>query len=537
MTTEGLAHAALRAGVRLVAALYSRVSDDDRDDQRSVQEQDEENQEHCDAEGWDVGGAYCDNDKSASWFGRKPREGWEKLLKDLATGRFHVVVLWEPSRGDRRLAHWIGFLDQCAELGVLIHITSHDRTYDPRKRRDYKTLAEEGMDSHDDSAKTSERVKRTKRKSAQKGLPAGRHLYGYRRVYEVGEDGKKRLAKVVFDDEAHTAVGADGETCEYTPAGVVREIVERLASGESLRSVTVSLNKRGIPTPRNGKAGWHPARLAEIAKNPAYVGQRVHQGAVLPGVKTVWEPLVPMDQFQACVARFSRAGRDSHRDGAVQWLLSGVALCGVCGRVVRRMGPRQEPTYVCSPDSRSGWGPTTGYCVSRKISAVDAYVERSVWLRLMRPDLLELLRQDARADERLAQLARDIAEKELLLDDARDRCTRGSLSLDSLEALERRLLPQVEAARRRMKETRVGPVLRGFVGKPLHEVEAEWGRRSIAQRREVIRVLIEKIEILPLGGGMKKYAPEESVRIVWREPNSRQDAETTEPADGSASAS
>lgn len=519
MTPEGLAHAAIRAGEPLVALLYSRVSNDDRADRRSVEEQDDENRDRCAEESWAIGEVFCDNDKSASRFGTKKRDDWARLLEYLPSGRAHVVVLWEPSRGDRRLAHWIGFLDTCRDLGLLIHITSHERTYDPRKRRDYKTLAEEGLDSHDDSEKTSERVKRTKKDSAKKGLPAGRRLYGYTRIYEVAPNGKRKLAKVVFDEEVQTAVGEDGTVHEYTRAGVVREIVERLASGDALRAVAVDLNKRGIPTSRNGKWGWYPTRLREIATNPAYVGQRVHRGVVLQDVKAVWEPLVPMEQFQACVARFNRAGRDSHRDGAVLRLLSGLATCGVCGRVVRRMGPPDKPTYVCAPDSRTGFGPKTGYCVSRRMSAVDTYVERSVWLRLARPDLLELLQQDERADERMARLAADMAEKKGLLDDARDRCIRGSLSLDSLEVLERRLLPQIEAARQQMKETRVAPVLRGFVGLPLRGIEAEWQRRSIAQRREVIRVLVEKIEILPLGGGMKKYRPEESVRIVWREPN------------------
>lgn len=528
VTEDGLAHAALKAGTPLVAALYSRVSNDDRGDQRSVEEQDDGNREVCAAEGWEVGEAYCDNDKSASWFGRKIREQWERLLQDLATGRFHLVVLWEPSRGDRRLAHWIGFLDLCCDLGVLIHITSHERTYDPRKRRDYKTLAEEGMDSHDDSAKTSERVKRTKRESAKKGLPAGRMLYGYKRIYEIAPNGKKQLVEVVFDEDDRVTVDRDGNEHVYTPAAVVREIFARLSSGDSLRGVTVDLNRRGVPTPRNSQRGWGYATVRGVAMNPAYVALRVHGGKVLEGVRTVWDPLVPHEHYQACVARFTRAGRDAHRVGAVRRLLAGLAVCGVCGREVRRMGPTARPTYVCAPDSRTGFGSTTGYCVSRRVDHVDAYVERSMWLRLCRPDLMELLRQDERADERLAALNREVMEKETLLADARARAAKLTLSLDSLEELEGRLIPQIEAAQRRMQETRVAPVLRDFVGGSLEQVKALWERRSIPQHREIIQALTEKIEILPLNG-RKRYEPEESVRIVWRQPNRSKDA----PVEGS----
>ncbi|OLT21658.1 hypothetical protein BJF79_15440 [Actinomadura sp. CNU-125] len=518
MTPEGLAHAALKAGQQLVAALYSRVSKDKRGNHRSVEDQDTENREVVDQEGWHIGDVYCDNDKSASRFARGTREDWDRLLEDVAAGRFHVVVLWESSRGDRRLANWVLFLDRCRDLGVLIHITSHQRTYDPRKRRDYKTLAEEGLDSADDSEKTSERLRRDKRNAAKKGKPQGRNLYGYKRIYEVQPDGKREIVDIIFDEEPRTTTDKEGQEHVYSHAEVVREIVKRLASGDSLRGVTVDLNRRGIPSPRNGKTGWQPTRLREIATNPAYVGQRVHQGEVLQGVETVWKPLVDETMFHACMERFTRTGRAQHLEGAVKRLNAGLATCGVCGRYVRRMGPRVQPVYVCAPDSRSGFGPATGYCVSRRVADVDAFVERSMWLRLARPDLVDLMKQDEDADERLAALLQEVTEKQALLDDARDRAGRRTLSLDSLERLERQLVPEIERARIRMRETRVAPVLRDFVGRTLDEVRAEWNRRSIPQRREVIRALTEKVEIMPLHG-RKRYEPDESVLITWRQPN------------------
>ncbi len=94
MTQKGLAHAALKAGQQLVAALYARVSKDKRGDQRSVEDQDTENRDVAAGEGWAIGGVYCDNDKSASRFARGEREDWDRLLEDVAACRFHVVVMW-----------------------------------------------------------------------------------------------------------------------------------------------------------------------------------------------------------------------------------------------------------------------------------------------------------------------------------------------------------------------------------------------------------------------------------------------------------
>jgi site-specific DNA recombinase len=50
---------------------------------------------------------------------------------------------------------WGGFLKRCRKHGVLIHATCHDTTYDPRKPRDFRSLAEDGVDAMYESDKTS----------------------------------------------------------------------------------------------------------------------------------------------------------------------------------------------------------------------------------------------------------------------------------------------------------------------------------------------------------------------------------------------
>lgn len=87
--------------------------------------------------------------------------------------------------------------------------------------------------------------------------------------------------------------------------------------------------------------------------------------------------------------------------------------------------------------------------------------------------------------------------------------------------IEAKLLPQIEELRAEANQARVAPVLRGFVGLGLDGVMAEWWRRSLPERREVLRALTTRIEILPVGRRPPQAPPldpEESVRIVWREP-------------------
>lgn len=542
----GLADAALAAGTPLVAAIYDRVSSDRSGIKRSVGEQGDSNREVCDAQGWTIGVHLADNDRSASRFATRARDAWEQLRADLTMDRYHVLVLWESSRGDRRLADWISLLDLCRDKGILIHITSHRHTYDVRRRRDYKTLAEEGLDSADDSEKTSERVLRTVEATAMKGLPHGHVQYGYRREYEIDASGRRRL-RGQFPDErprrcgdgallddldpaARALVERQGRT--FTTAGVVREIFERLAKGEASRSLSKDLNQRGIPSPKASEQGWYGRAIRRVAENPTYLGLRQHRGATYPAV---WPALVEASVFETVGNRLRDPARRTSHESEIKYLGTNLYVCGVCGATARPCSRKPTPknpsnrAYACWPRRPVGTPAADGFHVVREVTSVDDYVERSIWLRLARPDLMELLTADDEADERTAELTEEILAKQARLNEARDAFAAGELPVEALKRIEARLAPEIGRAQAEIGRARVGVVLDGLVSPTLDDVIAAWRDRSLPERREVIRVLTERVEILPLHN-RKKYAIEESVRIVWRDPGK------PAPEDGSAAA-
>ena len=218
----------------LDAAVYNRVSDDRNGRSKSPEEQDEENRAACADEGWAVRAAYTEPESaSASRFATKARDEWERLSADLKAGKFGVVVVWETSRSSRRMAPFVELLDACRERGVLIHVTSHGHTYDPRKWRDRKTLLEDGIAAEGTSEETSQRVQ-PRRPGPRRGRAAdGRLLYGYRREYEYDDHtGKRRfLRQIPREDEAV----------------IVREAFTRFAAGESMYAICLDLKRRGVP--------------------------------------------------------------------------------------------------------------------------------------------------------------------------------------------------------------------------------------------------------------------------------------------------
>src|SRR2546430_17717621 len=78
----------------------------------------------------------------------------------------------------------MGLLRRCREHSVLIHVITHGRTYDIGNARDWRTLAEDGVDSAYESEKTSVRLKRAMAANAARGRPHGVTLYGYERIYD-----------------------------------------------------------------------------------------------------------------------------------------------------------------------------------------------------------------------------------------------------------------------------------------------------------------------------------------------------------------
>ena len=199
----------------LRAGNLGRVSKDKSGRIRSVTEQHDDNRSEITANGWLEAATYEDA-VSASRFATKDRPDWSRLVADVSAGLIDVVVMWESSRGSRKLAEWVDFLDLCREHHVLIHVFIHHRTYDLTIRRDRKALVDDGVDNEDDSEKTSERVRRSLAANKRNGQPHGIVKYGYERIHDP------RTGKLV--PPYQRPVPEHAKICE--------EIITRIASGE-----------------------------------------------------------------------------------------------------------------------------------------------------------------------------------------------------------------------------------------------------------------------------------------------------------------
>lgn len=441
------------------AGIYSRQS---RDSTKSIDDQTRENRDVAKDQDWEVVAEYSDG-TSASRFAKKRRDDWERVLADIGAHAWDVLILWESSRGDRTPESWFAFLSLCRDRGVLIHVTSHERTYDVRKRREWRTLAEDGIDSADESEKIAVRVRRGLASSAAAGMPThGRCPYGYRRIYD------ERTGELLRQEP-------DPET-----APVVREVVERISRGDPVSSITDDFNARKVPTP--GARTWYRARVRDLASNPVYRAARVHNGVEY---KATWPALVDDVTWYAAQRVLSDPRRLLTRPGRQVHLLSYLGVCGVCEGDWRGRGPEPGPLTAV----KGRYKCLVNGCVTIVQADTDEMVTEAVLGRLTTPDVFESLRRDDADDDREALVAREEGAKlRAQLDGWRLSAAKGQTSPESLAVIEAELSAAIRTADRKAERASIPPALR-LVLEPGVDVRARWESLTIPARRDIIRAL------------------------------------------------
>lgn len=427
-----------------VTAVYLRCSKD-RNDEASVDEQEEIGAARCEAEGWQAR-KYRDNDRSASRYARKGRDDWKRLLGDLRDRQFSIVWLWESSRGDRKAYEWLGFLEDCRERGVRIYVETHERLYDPLNARDWKTLAEDGVNNAYASDETSLRIRRHLASAARKGRPHGPPGYGIRRVYD--EDTGKYIRQE-----------PDPET-----GPVAAEIIARIAAGEPIVCIKADLEARGVPPV--GDSGWDRQTIRQIGLSPAYAGLRRHPDG---GWHPAWEPVVPPALHYAAVAVLR--ARENKRPSRQKHLLSYLAACE-CGAALAAYARRGRLLYKCRDHG----------CVNVAAEWLDELVTIAACDALAAPDAADLYRPDG---SEAAQLRAEAAQLRAELDE----WVATAVSARAYAIKEAELLPQIERAERAAAAAGAAPALAGVVG--VRDVRAAWAALGLPHRRDVIRALMD----------------------------------------------
>ena len=444
------------------ALLYGRASRDPRKKGRSVGDQLDTGQDLCDAHGRPVAETFRDIDRSASRHARRARDDFEALIAAIEAKKGRIVVAFEASRYYRDVEVYIRLRNACMAANVLL--CYNGQVYDLSKREDRKATAMDAIAAEDEAEGIRDRVLRSTRAQAKKGLPHGRLLYGYARRYDPDTGD-------LIEQYPHPEQGP-----------TVLEVFERVAAGETEYSILQDLKSRGERTPG---VEWDYYHLPNMLRNVGYKGRRMHRGEDFG--EATWPAIVPEELFDQVQEILGNESRSTVRDYAVKHLLSGIARCGECpDHPHLRVGKsRGHLVYDCS----------ARFDTQMNKDKLDAYVEEAVvsWLgsraavAAFQSDEQEKRAERARARQKALQ--RQLDEAREMSATFKDDGVTPRLSLTSLAVQEDRLVPQIEAAKAEAQAMDAPPLVRRLVGRP--DVQDIWNEElTIEQQRTVLRAVV-----------------------------------------------
>jgi site-specific DNA recombinase len=414
------------------AVIYTRVSQD-RNDGRSVEDQERECRAECDRREWPVRAVFCDNSISASRYGNR-RPEWERLKTELRQG--DVLVMWEASRAARDLEEFVSLRDQCAELNV--PLSYGGKVMDLALGDDRFAAGLDALLAERESEQIRMRVLRGKAAGALEGRPAGRVPWGYQKV-----------SPAVWEPDP-------------VEAPRVREAVERILAGESHNAVY-----RWLQTTE----GYIPPTLTVMCRSlrkPSLAGLRVHRGEVIG--KGNWEGIISEAQHTLLVGRMDKKrktyGRLERPGPEPQHLLSNIVKCGTCGSgLPRRRNASGTPIYVCPK-----W-----HC-SRKAEPIDKAVEAALFERLSKVDP----KQFESEDPAVGELWSEVETLERQLEEWIDKAMAGEVTPSSFAKIEQGLTRRMDDLKAKALQHDQGEV-------DLADLLENWADTPVREKRDIIR--------------------------------------------------
>jgi DNA invertase Pin-like site-specific DNA recombinase len=468
------------------AAIYLRQSQDRSGEGLGIDRQRDDVLRLIESRGWTVAAEFVDNDVSA--LSRKPRPQFSAMMARVDAGEFDVIVARHMDRLLRRLAELETVLERCQRAKVAV------------------VTAADGVDTSTDGGRLVARIL----SSVAQGEVERKGARQRSAAVQAAQQGRWVGGRRAFGYEA------DGVTIREDEAALIKQGYVDVLGGESLSEIARRWTAAGSSSPQRDGDGWLRGSVKDVLTNPRNAGLRryraVEERATIrqnPELGIVgaaeWPAIVNEATWRAAVRILCDPER---RRGSVgpKGLLTGVAVCGVCGESVHRGGAAHgKPMYRCR----------SGRHVSRRSEPVDSYVESVVVEVLKRPDAALLWSAELPDADAL------MAEADTL------RRRRGDLALDYADGVMTR--DQFRTANERVL-ARLGDIEAKIAAagsaSPLAivaaaDVDVAWAGLSLAGRRAIIEALCTPVLHLP-GRGTRNFNPD-TVTFRWH----RDDSEVT----------
>ena len=285
------------------AVIYARFSSD-RQREESIEGQLRECTAYAQQNGITIVDTYIDRAKSASKDTDK-RDNFLKMIRDSSKGLFDIVLVWKLDRFARSRYNSAVYKSILKKNGIKVVSATECITDGPEGIILESML--EGMAEYY-SAELSEKIHRGQKENALKGRNNG---------------GTVPLGYVLNKETQRLEV-------DPLTAPIVREMFQRYAAGDTIKSIRDDFNQRGLKTNKGHEFRY--STFNTVLKNRKYIGEYKYQDVIIPGGVPA---LVSEDTFNRVQAKMERNKQTPAAAKAPErYLLTTKLFCGSCGKMM-----------------------------------------------------------------------------------------------------------------------------------------------------------------------------------------------------------
>jgi len=442
---------------------------------------------------------------------RRPRPAFEILMSRLDD--YDVILIWALHRLVRRTTELLRVMNECKAHRVLI-ITENGPLDWFSPHGEFTTTMWAGL-AQMESANIANRVKAAFEAIAAVGRwKGGTPPFGWQPAPH--ESGRGRRLEL-----------------NPTEAEILREAIDRILGGQSIRSICVDFSTRGIRTRRKDETGdfstrWYAPSLTKLLRSPILIGQHVAGGTketdsdgrvigiVQPRIVTdesgipiqPHEPLIDPLTYQRLQAALDNR-RQLGRRRPTSTRLTGLVFCGKCKSRMAGHSNR-DPKGFFDCDGRAKFGPAkcSGNAINRQ------YLEQFVIAKLFQkltPERIaaartKLAAQQAATPQRRANDAQRLQIEQalaILEQDRRDGLYDSPTAAARFRAQYTELINKLDqlGQPQEAEEDALAPDLTMLGDGPIDEV---WPRLETDDQARLLRQVIHRIEINAIRRGAPK---------------------------------
>ena len=469
---------------------YIRVSSAEQVDNYSLGAQREEIEKYCEQqENWELVEVYVDAGHSAWMDKAKVRPEYLRLMEDVETDKFDIVVTHSIDRMSRSISNMFNTLDKLNEYDIeFVSVSESSFNFSGPSGRAMMAVVIAFAEVY--SSNLSFHTKKGLRKRVSLGKPLGKPPFGYQ----------------LCDEDCPEEEGHDYCHVDERTAAIVKEIFGRYASGVySMRQIANWVNEQGFTTNgysaarrKDNKPGnrFTVGAISKILHNQFYVGKLrlTTDDEEVKFVNGVQQTIVSESLFDKVKERLDQnvtVSKPQGRPSVRGHLLYRLARCHECGCRISAtaQGTQKEQTYY-RWDQRAT-GPTCRYA-GRSIvgTAVDADIDRLLsgfalrdnWLEyvlntfLKNSEIDKILHRRQKIEEQIRRTDRSYRKHQVMTDEEHDR--EISQLRSELATLK---LPEVDDV------TKAGKMLEDFAG--------VWADSTKKERNDLVRTMFDAVYI------------------------------------------